>query len=232
MTPHINAKKGDIAKIVIMTGDPKRAEYIASNYLTDVKLVNEVRLALCYTGKYKDKMVSVMTSGMGMPSMGIYSYELYKFYDVIDIIRVGSCLSLREDIRLNDIVLSTSSYTSSNFAYNQSGIDTRLILPSLSLNKKIRQVSSILGYEIFEGRVITSDIFYNDFMNPEERNNDGVALEMETFALLYNAKIFNRRATSILTVSDSIYDEEKLTVEEREKSFRKAIEIALESIIL
>lgn len=232
MTPHIEAKKGEIAKTVIMAGDPKRVKFIAENYLDNAKLVNEVRLALCYTGTYKGKNVSIMTSGMGMPSMGIYSYELFKFYEVEEIIRLGSCLSLDERIGLNDIILATSAYTSSNFAYNQGGIDINLIHSSLDINDKIKKSASMLNYNIYDGKVVTSDIFYKSCDNLDEQNQNAIGLEMETFALLYNAKILNKKATSLLTVSDSIYIKEQLTSEEREKSFTKAIKLVLESIIL
>ena len=228
MTPHNKAEKGDIADIVIMPGDPNRAKFIAENYLTDYKLVNDVRGALCYTGTYKNKKISVMASGMGMPSMGIYSYELFNFYDVDSIIRLGSCKTLTNNIDVSEIILATSACTVSNFAYSASGEELNKIISSPELNNKIINTGKKLGIKVNQGLINTTDIFYT-FDDFNSIDKEAIGLEMETFALLYNAKKLNKKATSVLTVSDS--DEKESSPEDREKSFTEAMKLVLESII-
>lgn len=231
MTPHNSAKKGDIEGIVIMPGDPKRVEFIKENFLENPKLVNEVRYALCYTGTYKGKKVSVMSSGMGMPSMGIYAYELFKFYDVETIIRVGSCQSRDKTIDLGDIILASSSYTDSNFSESYSGELINEIEANPDLNKQIISTSERLNLRINKGSVWTNDLFYKDYELKNEYTEKCIGLEMETFALFYLANKLNKKAASILTVSDSMYNSKELSPEEREKSFKNAITLSLESII-
>lgn len=230
MTPHNNAKKGDIADTVIMPGDPKRAKFIAETFLENPVLVNDVRMALCYTGTYKGKKVSVMSSGMGMPSMGIYAYELFNDYEVENIIRLGSCQSRRKDIELSDIIVATSAYTDSNFAKQMDGADCSKIESSSVLASSIAVAASTLSIKINSGPIWTSDIFYREkeFTNPEIE--ECIGLEMESFALFYIAKNFNKNAISILTVSDSLFDSKQLSSEEREKSFKEAAVLALNSI--
>ena len=225
MTPHIKAQKQEIAKLVIMPGDPKRADYIAKNYLTDYKLVSDVRAIPVYTGIYNGKKVTVIASGMGMPSMAIYAYELFNFYEVDKIIRVGTCGSLKEDINLNDVLLSKTAYTDSNIT---TSIDNNLINSieaSNELNNKVLDLSSLENIDIKLSNIYTTDIFYR-----ETYDFSYDAVEMETFILLYLAKKFNKDATSLLTVSDSILSKEKLSPEEREKSLDNAIKIALKSL--
>ena len=231
MTVHNAAKKRDIAKTVIMPGDPLRAKYIAKKYLKDYKLVNDVRNVLTYTGKYKGKRLTVMASGMGMPSMGIYSYELYDFYNVENIIRVGSAGAYSKDINLYDMVLVTESYSETTYD-NVQGDNKRLIKSSEYINEKIREVANKTNKKIIEGRVHSSDVFYldsdiNDFYN----NKKCLCAEMESFALFYNAFKLNKRAACILTISDNIETKEQTTSKERETSFSEMIELALDAAI-
>ncbi len=228
MTPHIEAKKEDIAQIVLMPGDPLRAKYIAETYLKDYKLVNKVRNMFAYTGFYKEKRITVMASGMGMPSIGIYAYELFNFYDVDTIIRVGTIGSATKDLNLYDVVLASEAVTSSTFANNYNGKDVKIVEASEELNKKILEVDQ----NIRVGRIYTADVFYG-CESPEQIYNEYKAMgsEMESFALFYIAKSFNKKATSILTVSDNLVTKEKASAEERETQFNKMILIALESTL-
>ncbi|MFA5603600.1 MAG: purine-nucleoside phosphorylase [Bacilli bacterium] len=233
MTPHIEAKKDEIAKVVIMPGDPLRAKFIAETYLTDYKLVNEVRGMLAYTGFYKNTQVTIMASGMGIPSMGIYSYELFNFYDVDTIIRVGSCGAYTDKLNLYDLVLVESSYTDSNYGVNQNGVENRLLNSTTSLNKKIGDVAKKSNISLNIGTVHCSEVFYKDnnqFKDLYDKNNC-LAVEMESFSLFHNAKIFNKSATCLLTVSDNLVTNEVTTSEERQTAFTEMIELALESIL-
>lgn len=230
MSTHINTKKENIASRVIMPGDPLRVKYIAEKYLTDAKLVNKVRLNLAYTGYYKDKLVTVMASGMGMPSMGIYASELYSEFDVDKIIRVGSCGSYYEEINLKDVILVEKAYTTSNFAYQLSGASCNLIDSSEKLNQKIIDVASSKSIELKIGNINTTDIFYNDYTDNKIKENYCLAVEMETFALFYLAKKYKKEAASILTVSDNLITKKELSSSERETTFDEAITLALDSI--
>ena len=220
-----------------MPGDPLRAKYIAEKYMEDYKLVNEVRGMYAYTGKYKGKDVTVMASGMGMPSMGIYSYELYKFYDVENIIRVGTAGANNKDIKLFDIVLSESSYSLSTFAKLFDGFKENRVMASSSLNNKIILIAKELNIDIKIGEIITSDVFdpYVDDQKKYEENyenfSETLASEMESFALLFMAKKLGKRATTLLTIVDSPYDKKVVSSEDREKSLDSAIILALESAI-
>lgn len=237
MTPHNEAKKEEIAKTVLMPGDPLRAKYIAENYLEDYKLVNKVRGMYAYTGKYKNKDVTVMASGMGIPSIGIYSYELYKFYDVENIIRIGTSGANREDIKILDIILSSSSYSLSTFLdlfddYKEHEIDA-----SFDLNHVIEDTAEYLNIKIKKGRIITSDVFdpyvdsIKNYFSHYPDNLDTLASEMESFALFYMAKKFDRKATCLLTVVDSPYDNREISTKDRETSLDNMIKLALESAI-
>ena len=230
MTPHNEASKEDIAKLVIMPGDPKRAEYIAKNYLEDYRLVNTVRGMNSYTGKYKDKKVTIMPSGMGMPSMGIYATELFKEYDVEKIIRVGTCGALQKEYSLNDVLLAKESFTTSNYVHSLTGTSKNIETASFELNETIKNNATKLDIPLKEVTINTSDIFYREFIDETIDNNNCAAVEMETFVLLYLAKHFSKEASAILTVSDSLITGENLTPEERETSLDKAIIIALESL--
>lgn len=231
MTPHINALETDIAKTVIMPGDPLRAEYIAETYLTDYKLVSSVRNMYAYTGFYKNKRVTVMGSGMGIPSMGIYSYELYKFYNVENIIRVGTAGAYTTDLNLYDILLVKSSYSKSSYAKVQANIDDHILYSNESLNEKIRKTALDMQIDLKECQVCSSEAFYNETEKPEEMlANNCLACEMESFALFENARYLNKKAACLLTISDNIVTKEATSSQEREKNLNKMIELALETI--
>ena len=236
MTPHIEAKKEDIAKIVIMPGDPKRATFIAENYLEDYKLVNEVRGMYAYTGYYKNTKVTIMASGMGMPSMGIYSYELFKVYDVEKIIRIGSCGAYLEEMKLFDIILAEQVYNEGNFALTLNNDRCHLISASKELNEKIKQTALENNIKIYTGNTVCSEVFdaymtdLNQFLNRIPAGLNVIAAEMEAFALFYTAKMLNKKAACLMTVVDSKYIKEIATSEEREQNLRKMIELALNSI--
>lgn len=236
-TPHIESKKEDIKKRVLMPGDPKRCKYIADKYLTDVRVVNDVRNMTAYTGKYKGIDITLFPSGMGIPSMGIYSYELFKFYDVENIIRIGTSGSQREDIHILDTVLATSSYSLSDFSLLFDGLEINEIDASLELNEKIKKVSEEKNIPLKEGRIITSDVFdvYIDdlerYKNLYPKDLNALACEMESFVLFFMAKRFNRNASCLVTIVDSIYEEKQVSSEDREKSLDNMIILALEAII-
>ena len=229
-TPHIEAKQGDFAKTVLMPGDPKRAEYIAKTYLTDCKLVNDVRGVKGYTGYYNGKRVSVMASGMGQPSIGIYSYELFAFYGVENIIRVGSCGSFDKDLHARDIIVAMGACTNGNFAMQYRLPGTFCPIASYDLLQKAVEGCKEKGVKFKVGNILSSDTFYDDSNSGLEWVKMGVlGVEMEAAALYSTAARLGKNALAILTVSDSfIYPEENTTAEEREKSFNKMMEIALE----
>ena len=232
MTPHIEAKEGEIAKTVIMPGDPLRAKHIAEKFLKDAKLVNTVRNMLAYTGTYEGKEITVMSSGMGMPSIGIYSYELYKFYDVENIIRVGSAGAYTKDLNLYDIVLVNGCYSESSFAKTQNGCEDNMMYANDTLNFYIKQAAEENNIHITLANVHSSDVFYKENDNYEElyKKYGCMCVEMESFALFHNAKVLNKKAACILTISDNLVTQEKTTPEERQNSFDKMIELALKSL--
>ena len=231
-TPHISSKKEDIAKTVLMPGDPLRAKMIAEKFLENPRCVNEVRGMLAYTGTYKGKEVTVFASGMGNPSMGIYSYELFNFYDVDEIIRVGSCGAFKEDLDLYEVLLVENSYSVSNYLQELTGEEDHVLPSNIELNKKLENAANRLGANLHHGNVFCTDVFYNQVDIPNLRDNyNCYATEMETFALFSNAKKLNKKASAILTVSDNLITKEVTTSEERQNSFNKMVEIALESII-
>lgn len=232
MTPHINAKKEDIAKTVLMPGDPLRAKYIAETYLTDYKLVNTVRNMFGYTGYYNGKKVTVMASGMGCPSIGIYSYELYKFYDVDSIIRIGTAGSFKKDLKIFDIVLADSAYSESHYAKIQNKTSDKILYSSKELNKKIKETAKKLNLDLKVERVLTTDAFYNETEEPTlvVLKTGAVAVEMEAFALFQNANYLKKKAACILTISDNLITKEETTSIEREKNLNDMIKLALESI--
>lgn len=236
-TPHNEANLGDFAKTVIMPGDPKRAELIAKNYLTDYKLVNDVRGMKAYTGFYKDKKISVMASGMGIPSMGIYSYELFKYYDVDNIIRVGSCGNYAEDLRLLDLILVGQTYTESNYALTLNNENAHIVKPSEEMNSKIKETAQKMNIKIKEGTTLCLecfDVYMTDKSKMFERlplDVKPIGAEMEAFALLYNAKLLGKNASVILTVVDDEIHGGSATAEEREKSLTNMIELALNAAV-
>lgn len=232
MTPHNEAELGSIASTVLMPGDPLRAKYIAEKYLKDAHLVNSVRNMYAYTGKYKGKEITVMASGMGMPSIGIYSYELYKFYNVENIIRIGSAGSYSKDINLFDIVLTRDAYSESSYASTQ-GYSYEIIKADDELNEKIKETAKKLNKNIIEARVHSTDVFYDDTDIEDLLNNKRcVCSEMESFALFYNAMKLKKKAACLLTISNSLVTNEETTSEQRQNSFNEMIELALESTLI
>ena len=231
-TPHISSKKEDIAKTVLMPGDPLRAKMIAEKFLENPRLVNEVRGMLAYTGTYKGKEVTVFASGMGNPSMGIYSHELFSEYGVEEIIRIGSCGAFREDLDLYEVLLVENSYSVSNYLKELTGEDDKMLPGNKELNEKIENAAPKLNITLNKGNVFCTDVFYNQVDIKDLRDNyNCYATEMETFALFSNAKKLHKKASAILTVSDNLITHEETTSEERQNSFNKMVEIALESII-
>ena len=236
MTPHNEAKKEDIAKIVLMPGDPLRAKYIADNFLENPKLINSVRNMFGYTGTYKAKEITVFSSGMGMPSMGIYCYELYKFYDVDTIIRIGTCGGYSPDLNIFDTVLVDNSYTEGNFAFAFDGETCHTASADKYTNSIIEKTAKELNInyvktdctctECFDYYVKNIDTLISRF--PKELNIK--TAEMESFALFYTAKKLNKKASCLLTVVDNHYKPEKeATAEERQNSLNEMIKLALES---
>lgn len=232
MSTHIEAKKEDIAKIVIMPGDPNRARFMANKFLTDIKEINTVRAMYGYTGNYKGKKVTIMAHGMGMPSIGIYSYELYKDYDVDLIIRVGSVGAYADELEALDIVLVSESYSDSNYAKVQNNTLSNLNYPSLIVNKKLKEIANKLNINIHEGRVYSSDVFYSDSIDHLKmyKQNNCLGTEMESFALFHNARILNKKASCLLTVSNHFYKDIDISAKEREEAMDKMFIIALESL--
>lgn len=233
-TVHNEANYGDIAKKVIMPGDPLRAKYIAENYLENPVCFNTVRGMLGFTGMYKGKKVSVMGSGMGIPSMGIYSYELYKYYGVEEIIRIGSCGAYDEELNLLDVVLADSAWSQSNFALNFRNIDKHDIAADIELTNKIATAAEKLKIDVKRGKIATTECFdayiNNQGFIEDLKKSDKIAVEMEAYALFNVADELNKKAACILSVVDSIYKEEKVPTEDRENKLNDMIMIALEAI--
>ena len=216
-----------------MPGDPKRSEYIAKKFLKDYRLVNSVRGMTAYTGYYKDRLVTIFPSGMGNPSMGIYSYELFKEYEVENIIRIGSCGGYSETLKLNDVILVTGSYSESTYAQVLDGYKDKIISSSDDLNLVIESTAKDNMINIVKGNVFCSDAFYEMSYDFRKRasEKDVLGIEMETFALFNNARKFGKNATALLTVSDLFFSEEKLSSEDREKNLNDMIILALESCL-
>ena len=232
-TPHIESKKEDIAKTVLMPGDPLRAKYIAEHYLENVRLINTVRNMYGYTGTYKGKEVTVFASGMGMPSIGIYSYELFKFYDVENIIRIGSAGAYLKELKLYDVILVEQSYSESSFAKAQNNEIYHTLESSHQLNAIIEQTAQELKIKLTSGTIHSSDVFYHDnsIYMEEVSKYHCLACEMESFALFHNAKLLGKNASCILTISDNLVTKEETTSEDREKGLNDMILLALESSI-
>lgn len=232
-TPHIEAKKEDIAKIVLMPGDPLRAKMIAEKYLEDYKLVNSVRNMFAYTGTYKGVKITIFASGMGNPSIGIYSYELYHFYDVDKIIRIGSCGANSEDIDLYSLILVDKSYSRSAYDDILNGENVPYSEANIELNQTILTTAKEINYDVIYGNISCTDVFYNEIENPLMLYNEYGCLgtEMESFALFLNARKLKKQAACLLTVSDNIITKEQTTSEERQNAFTDMIFLALESAI-
>lgn len=234
MTPHNEAKRGDIKDTVLMPGDPLRAKYIAENFFTDVKQFNAVRNMFGYSGKYKGKELSVMGSGMGIPSIGIYAHELYEQYDVKNIIRVGSCGAYSKDLKLFDLVLAMGASSDSNFAHQFNLPGTISAICDFDLLRKAVTSAEKLDMNVRVGNVFSSDIFYNNNEDEWKRWEElGIlAVEMECYGLYLTAQKLGKKALGILTVSDSFHLKEQTTPKEREKSFNDMILVALESCLI
>lgn len=233
---HINADKGSIANIVLMPGDPLRAKYIAENFLEDSVEVCNLRNMLGYTGTYKGKKVSVVGSGMGMPSMGIYSWELYHYFQVDKIIRIGTCGVVSKEVDVPELILASCAHSESNFAYTFNNFTGHITYPSKDLNNKIVASAKELNYKLHVGDITTMDVFgpYIDYDRvldriPKELNVLGE--EMEAFALFHIANHFNKEAACILTAVDSKFSDVVLSGEDRQNSLNEMITLALEAAI-
>lgn len=233
-TPHNNANYGDIAKTVLMPGDPLRAKFIAETFLENPVLFNTVRNMFGYTGTYKGKKVSVMGSGMGMPSIGIYSYELYNEYGVESIIRIGSAGGYTKEAKIYDVILANKAYSESSYAKTQCGYESDTLYPDAELNDKLKKAAKELNIPLQEGGIHSSDVFYrqggSDYMK-DVVEKGCVAVEMESFALFSNARVLGKKAACLVTISDSFVTPEITTAEERQTSFTNMMKIALEAAI-
>lgn len=236
MSTHIGAKNEDVASIVLMPGDPLRAKLIADTYLNDVTIINNVRNMLGFTGYYKNMKITVMGSGMGIPSMGIYSYELFDKYNVEYIIRIGTAGSYTEELDVYDTVLVDECYSESTYAYCQSLEKTNIEKPSLQLNKAILETAKKMGRKLTVAKAHSSDVYKREkkakvLVNDAIQKEKCKCVEMESYALFHNAKVLNKQSACLLTISDSMVSNKKTTSEEREKLFINMIEIALETAL-
>ena len=234
-TPHNSAQRGDYAKTVLMPGDPKRAQYIAETFLDNPRLVNDVRGIKAYTGTYKGVPVSVMASGMGMPSIGIYSYELFTEYGVENIVRVGSAGSYTDRLNVRDVVLGNSAWSESTYALTCDGTTDKVIMPSAELNAVISKTAEDINISCKLARIHSADVFYTSpkvATWQQLRDASGSeCVEMESFALFHNANMCGKRAACLLTISDSFVNSVELTADERQNSFTTMMRLALESAI-
>lgn len=233
---HINAEKGSIAELVLMPGDPLRAKYIAENFLENATLVCDLRNMLGYTGFYKGVRISVIGSGMGMPSMGIYSWELYHYFNVEKIIRIGTCGAVNEKAKIKDLILASNVYSESNFAYTYNDYKEHIVYPSDNLNQKIIDTAKNLNYNLHVGTITTMDVFgpyidYDRVLNRIPNDLEVLGEEMEAFALCHIANSFHKEASCLVTVVDSKYSDEVLSSEDRQTSLNEMITLALESLI-
>lgn len=230
-TPHIDSQAGAFAATVLMPGDPQRAKFIADNFLQDVVQVNSVRGMLGYTGTYNGRAISVMGSGMGMPSIGIYSYELFSSYNVERIIRIGSCGSYTADLNLYDVIIADDAWSESTFARTQGVSEADILEASPALVAELESHAKALQIDYTKGRIHSSDVFYRQNFDDYQtiRDQHGChAVEMEAFALFANAQATNKQAACVLTVSDSLVTHEATTAAEREQAFTNMMKIALE----
>lgn len=233
---HIACTKEEIAPIVVMPGDPLRAKYIAENFLSEAKLVSDTRNMFAFTGFYKGVRVTVMGSGMGMPSMSIYAFELFYFFGVEKIIRVGTCGGLIPELNVPDIVIVDSAYNEGNFAYSYNGDPTHIAYPSKNLNRVLNETAEELNLHVYNGTAMSTEQFgfYSDnehVLARVPKNIEIVAEEMEAFALFHIADSFEKESSCVLTVVDSKFSETFMSQEDREKSLNESITLALESII-
>lgn len=235
MTAHNTAKKGEIAKVVLMPGDPLRAKWIAETFLTDVKKVNEIRGMFAFTGKYKNKEITIMGHGMGIPSIGIYSYELFHFYDVDVIIRIGSAGSYSKDVNVGDLILTKDAYSDSLFAATIGvNANNKTLEANKELNELIKKTATENNIALIESRVHSSDVFYGNKLSIEEIINQtggSKVVEMESFGLFANAIKLNKKASTLLTCSDSLVTHEAMSAEDRQNKFTNMVKLALEVAI-
>lgn len=236
-TPHNEANIGDIAKTVVMPGDPLRAKYIAENFLDNYKLVNQVRGMYAYTGTYKGKEITVMAHGMGMPSVGIYTYELFKIYGVENIIRIGSCGGYQPELKLFDIILTENVFSESNYSLTLNNDNCHIVSSNSDLNSIIEDTAKDSNINIVLGNTVCTDCFdvymtdVNKFLERVPDNFNPVAAEMEAFALFYNAKLLNKKASCLMSVVDSKFIKDIATPEERQTGLNTMIKLALDSAI-
>lgn len=229
-TPHIESNPNDIASIVIMPGDPNRAKYIADNYLENVKLINQIRGMDAYTGYYQNKKITVFPSGMGIPSIGIYAYELFNNYNVDYIIRIGTMGAYDPNLKLGDVILADCAYSDSSFANVQSDYQKNYLYSSEKINDNIIKTAKENNYDVIRGNIFTSDVFYEKKDYKQKVIDYNVlGVEMESFGLFQTAKISNKMASSILTVVNSFSFDEELTSLEREKKLDNMIKLALKT---
>lgn len=233
----VNSKE-DIADIVLMPGDPLRAKYIAENFLENARLVTDVRNMYGFTGTYKGKKVTVMGSGMGMPSMSIYAFELFHFFDVEKIIRIGTCGAVSEKAKVKDVILSSEVYSESNFAYTYNDFEGDVVVANKELNENVLMAAEELGLNnhVHEGMLATLDVFgpyidYDRVLNRIPDNYEILGEEMEAFALVHIANSLGKKATALATVVDSKFSNVVLSIEERQESLNEMIKLALEAII-
>lgn len=231
MSIHISAQKGEIAKTVLLPGDPLRAKYIADNFLQDVQLVSQTRNAFYFTGTYKGKQITIGASGMGCPSIGIYSYELYTEYEVDTIIRIGTCGAYTTDLKLFDLINVDEAASESTFARYAWGIKDNCIRHQGKAFKRIKKTARRMNIPLVNCNIHSSDIFYRKDTDVPKvaRKNKCLAVEMEAFALFANAQHLGKTAATLLTVSDIIPTHEKISADEREKALRPMMELALEA---
>ncbi|MDR2457381.1 MAG: purine-nucleoside phosphorylase [Clostridiales Family XIII bacterium] len=229
MSLHIGAKKIEIAKTVLLPGDPKRAEFIAGEFLTEVKQYSDIRHMKGFTGKYQGKKVSIQTTGMGMPSMGIISYELIKDYKVKNLIRIGTCGSFDEKINISDLIMINGAATDSNYQHSFELNGNLSAVPDFYLLEKAVNIARERKIKFNVGQIVTCDVFYEHNTNWWKKWKEvGIlGVEMETAALYYNALVYGAKAFSMVTVSDDFIHEKRASIEKREKSFTEMIEIAL-----
>lgn len=236
-TPHNEANIGDIAKTVVMPGDPLRAKYIAENFLDNYKLVNQVRGMYAYTGTYKGKEITVMAHGMGMPSVGIYTYELFKIYGVENIIRIGSCGGYKPELKLFDIILTENVFSESNYALTLNNDNCHIVSSNSDLNSIIEDTAKDSNINVVLGNTVCTDCFdvymtdVNQFLGRVPDGFNPVSAEMEAFALFYNAKLLNKKASCLMSVVDSKFITDVATAEERETGLNNMIKLALDSAI-
>ena len=234
MTPHIKAKKEEIAPVVLMPGDPLRAKYIAESFLDNYKLVNEVRNMFMYTGEYKGKRITIAGSGMGCPSIGIYSYELFKFYDVETIIRIGSAGSYDPNVKIYDLVNASKVYGENSYAKIVADIDEQVITAPGKIYEVINETAQEINQPVVTGTIHSSDVFYRKHPDDWKKIHDqyqAICVEMESFALFANAIALKKNAACLLTISDSLVIGESTSPEERQTNFVKMMKLALESAI-